>query len=185
MSGDWQPPAADPFVRLADDGQLAEAIAARSAERELRQQASELATFAGTMRDLAEARRHVTVRCATGRSYQGELLAVAIDHLVVRAGDRTTVHVASDQISAVTVDPAVTSRWAAGERAAAQDRTLDEVLANAVETRPTVVLVTRGDGEMHRGRLLAVGEDVVSVRGDGIGHVRYLPAHALSEIVIE
>jgi hypothetical protein len=185
VSGEWQPPATDPFVRLADEGQLADAIAARSEERELRQQASELATFAGTMRDLAEARRHVTVRCATGRSYQGELLAVAVDHLVVRAGERATVHVATDQVSAVTVDPAVTSGWAAGDRDAAQDRTLAEVLANALDARPTVVLVTRGDGEVHRGRLLAVGEDVVSVRGDGVGHVRYLPTNALSELVVE
>jgi hypothetical protein len=185
VSGDWRPPATDPFVRLTDEGQLADAIAARNEERELRQQASELATFAGTMRDLAEARRHVTVRCATGRSYRGQLLAVAVDHLVVRAGDRATVHVATDQVSAVTVDPAVTTGWAAGDRDAAQDRTLDEVLARAVEARPTVVLVTRGDGEVHRGRLLAVGEDVVSVRGDGVGQVRYLPVTALSELVIE
>ncbi len=185
MSGDWEPPTTDPFVRLADDSQLAEAIAARSDERELRQQASELATFTGTMRDLAEARRHVTLRCATGRSYQGELLAVAVDHLVVRIGDRTTVYVATAQVSAVTVDPTVATRWAAGDRDAAQDRTLEEVLAEAVEARPTGVLVTRGDGEVHRGRLLAVGEDVVSIRGDGAGYVRYLPTRALSEVVVE
>ncbi len=185
MSESWRPPTDDPFVRLTDEGRVTEAIRDRNDERELRRQASEMATFAGTMRDLAEARRGVTVRCATGRAYQGALLAVAIDHLVIEAGERRTVHVAMDQVNAIAVDPTVSVGWAAGDRDAAQDRTLGEVLADVVGAQPAVVLVTRGDGEPHRGRLLAVGEDVVSVRVEGSGSVRYVPSSALSEIVVE
>jgi hypothetical protein len=180
----WRPPTDDPFVQLTDEGRLADAIRERADERELRQQLSEFATFAGTMRDLAEAGRTVTVRSGSGRSYQGRLLAVAIDHLVVSAGSSRTVHVAVDQVTSVQLDPTAVANVAAGERAAAQDRTLDEVLAAAVEDRPVVVLVTRGDGEAHRGQLLAVGEDVVTLRVEGAG-ARYLPAGALSEIVVE
>jgi hypothetical protein len=181
----WQPPPEDPYVRLTDEGLLAEAIDARNAERELRQQAAEMATFAGTMRNLAEARRGVTVRSGSGRGYQGVLVAVAIDHIVVQAGDARTVYIALEQVTAIQVDPSVKVGLAAGERDAAQDRTLDEVLANVVGGRPTVVIVTRGDGEANRGRLIGVGEDVVSLRLDGTGGVRYLPATALSEVVIE
>jgi hypothetical protein len=180
----WRPPADDPFVRLTDEGRLADAIRERSEERELRQQASEFATFAGTMRDLAEAGRDVTVRSASGRSYQGTLLAVAIDHLVVSVGSSRTVHIAVDQVTAVQLDPSSSRAVAAGEREAAQDRTLDEVLASSLEDRPAVVVVTRGDGEVHRGQLTAVGEDVVTLRVEGAG-ARYLPAAALSEVVVE
>jgi hypothetical protein len=180
----WRPPADDPFVRLTDEGRLADAIRERSEERELRQQQSEFATFAGTMRDLAEAGREVTVRSGSGRSYQGALLAVAVDHLVVSVGSSRTVHVAVDQVAAVQLDPSATRSVASGDRDAAQDRTLDEVLAAALEDRPTVVVVTRGDGEAHRGQLLAVGEDVVTLRVEGAG-ARYLPTAALSEVVVE
>lgn len=187
MSGDvptWRPPVDDPYVQLTDDGRLADAIAERSAERQLRQEQSEFATFAGTMRDLAEARRDVTVRSGSGRSYQGALLAVAIDHVVVRAGSSRSVHVAIDQVTAVQVDPTSPAGAASGDREAAQDRTLDEVLAAALGDRPVVVVVTRGDGEAHRGQLLAVGEDVVTLRVEGAG-ARYLPTSALSEVVVD
>ncbi|MEX0835534.1 MAG: DUF2642 domain-containing protein [Nitriliruptor sp.] len=180
----WRPPTDDPFVRLTDEGRLADAIRERSEERDLRQQQSEFATFTGTMRDLAEAGRSVTVRSGSGRSYQGTLLAVAVDHLVLTAGTDRRIHIAVDQITSVQLDPTSTSVVAAGEREAAQDRTLGEVLADAVEERPVVVLVTRGDGEAHRGQLLAVGEDVVTLRAEGAG-ARYLPSSALSEVVIE
>ncbi len=180
----WRPPTDDPFVRLTDEGRLADAIRERNEERDLRQQQSEFATFAGTMRDLAEAARNVTIRSGSGRSYQGTLLAVAVDHLVISAGTDRRIHVAVDQITSVQLDPTSVSGVAGGEREAAQDRTLDEVLADAVEERPVVVLVTRGDGEAHRGQLVAVGEDVVTLRVEGAG-ARYLPAAALSEIVVE
>lgn len=182
--GAWRPPSDDPFVRLTDEGRLADAIRDRSEERELRQQQSEFATFAGTMRDLAEAHQHVTVRSASGRSYQGPLLAVAVDHLVIAGGSDRTIHIAVDQVTAVQLDPTGVGSVAAGDRGAAQDRTLDEVLADALEDRPIVVIVTRGDGEAHRGRLLAVGEDVVTLRVPGAG-ARYLPSTALSEVVVE
>jgi hypothetical protein len=180
----WRPPADDPYVRLTDEGRVADAIRERSEERELRQQQSEFATFAGTMRDLAEAAREVTVRSGSGRSYQGALVAVAIDHLAVRVGSGRTVHVAIDQVTAVQLDPTAVGGVAGGEREAAQDRTLDEVLAASLEERPVVVLVTRGDGEAHRGQLVAVGEDVVTLRVDGAG-ARYVPTAALSEVVVE
>lgn len=188
MSGDaghgWRPPADDPFVALTDEGRLSDAIRERSEERELLRQHSEFATFAGTMRDLAEAAREVTVRSGSGHSYQGVLLAVAVDHLVVRVGSTRTVHVAVDQVTAVQLDPTATRSVAAGDRDAAQDRTIDEVLASSVEDRPTVVIVTRGDGEPHRGQLVSVGEDVVTLWVEGAG-ARHLPTAALSEVVVE
>lgn len=181
----WRPPAEDPFVRLADESRLAEAIRDRGDSRELRRQAAEQATFAGTLRDLAEAGTGVVVRSASGRAYHGVILAVTVDHVVVRSGDGTVVHLAIDQVTSVQLDPMVRAGAATGERDAAQDRTLDEVLADAVEVTPMVVLVTRGDGELHRGRLVAVGEDVVSIRIEPTGATAYLAVMALSEVVVE
>lgn len=186
MSGDrWTPRAGDPFVDLSDEGRAAEAIEERARERDLRRVAAETATFAGTLRDLAEAETTVAVRSATGRSYTGALVAVAIDHVVVRTVAGAALHLAVDQVTAVQPDPSRPPVVASGERDAAADRTLDEVLAAAVEERPTVTVVTRGDGEVHRGGLLAVGEDVLTLRLLDAGAVRYLPTHAISEVVLE
>lgn len=184
MSGDWRSPTDDPYLRLTDEGRVAEAIRERGQERALRRRQSEFATFVGTMRDLAEAHREVTVHSGSGRSYQGALVAVAVDHLVVRVKSDRTVHLAIDQVTMVQLDPSSAVTVAAGERDAAQDRTLDEVLAAALGDRPTVVIVTRGDGEAHRGQLLAVGEDVVTL-GVETGGARYVPSTALSEVVVE
>lgn len=185
MSGEWVPPAHDPYVMLRDAGHADEAVRERIAERELRQRATEGATFAGTLRDLAEGATGVSVRTATGRSYQGALVAVAVDHVVVRSGTGALVHLAIDQVTAIQPDPSRPPIVASGERELAAGRTLDEVLFDAVEDRPTVALVTRGDGEVHRGHLAAVGEDVVTLRTGTSGQVRYLPAAALSEVVVE
>lgn len=187
MSGSppsWQPPARDPFVELGDEGRVAEAVHARQAERDLRARAAEVATFAGTLRDLAEAESVVTVQVATDRTYQGALVAVAIDHVVLRSAIGALVHVAVDQVTAVQPDPGRAPTVASGERETAAGRTLDEVLFAAAEERPIVSLVTRGDGSIHRGLLLAAGEDVLTVRVNETGAVRYLPTHAVSEVVV-
>lgn len=185
MSGDWVPPAVDPYVELGDAGRADAAVRERIAERELRQRATEGATFAGTLRDLAEAATGVSLYTATGRTYQGALVAVAIDHLVIRSGVGALVHVAIDQVTAIQPDPTHPPAVASGEREAAAGRTLDEVLFEAVADRPTVALVTRGDGTVHRGQLLAVGEDVLTLRATEAGQLRYLPALGLSEVVVE
>ena len=180
----WQPPARDPYVELGDEGRTAEAVRERLVERELRQRASESATFAGTLRDLAEAATAVTLRVATGRSYQGALVAVAIDHVVLRSDAGASVHVAVDQVTAVQPGPGYPPAVATGERESAAGRTLDEVLFDALEERPTVALVTQGDGASHRGRLLAVGEDVLTLQATDAGMLRYVPTHSVSEVVI-
>jgi hypothetical protein len=95
------------------------------------------------------------------------------------------VYIASDQVVSVQPEPSLGLFVASGERAAAQDRTLDEVLADAVVERPSLVIVTRGDGDAHRGRLLGVGVDVVTVQGDSAAAATYVPAAAVSELVLE
>ena len=188
MSGDqpgWALPSRDPFVDLGDEGRAADAVQARIAERELRRVAAESATFAGTLRDLAEGASVVTLRAATDRTYQGALVAVAIDHVVLRSSIGALVHIAVDQVTSVQPDLGRPPAVASGEREQAAGRTLDEVLFEAVEERPTVSLVTRGDGTVHRGTLLSVGEDVLTVRATDAGALRYLPTLAISEVVIE
>lgn len=186
MSDVWRPPADDPFVGLTDEGRLAESIRERARERDLRQQAAEFATFAGTVRDLAEAARPVVVRSASGRSYPGRLTALGLDHVVVRTPTDLVVRVAVDQVVAIDLDPTAPGTPAAGDREPEEGRSLLEVLADLLEDRPVVVLVARGGSdEASRGRLLAVGEDIVSLQPEtGLG-VRYVPAGAIAELVVE
>jgi hypothetical protein len=187
VSDVWRPPAQDPFVGLTDEGRLAESIRERARERDLRQQATEFATFAGTVRDLAEAARTVVIRSASGRSYQGRLTALGLDHVVLRTPADLEVRIAVDQVVAIDLDPTAPGSPAAGDREPEEGRSLLEVLADLLEDRPVVVLVARGGGgnETSRGRLLAVGEDIVSMQPEtGLG-VRYVPAGAIAELVVE
>lgn len=184
MSG-WTPPRPDPFVELADQATHEAAVHARSAERDLRDRAAELAGWTGTLRDLAERGSIVTVRCASGRSHQGPLLAVAEDHLVLRlAGDRV-IAVADRAVVAVRPEPSGGAAVATGDRGRAQDRTLLEVIDRAAAARSRVAFGLDGDPEVLQGTLAGVGEDVVTLRLDGrAADLVYVRVAAVTEVVL-
>lgn len=188
MSGgpDWTPPRRDPYLDLADESAHQAAVRARVAERELRDRAAEVAGWAGTLRDLAEAGTAVTVRCRSGRVHHGVLLAVAEDFVAMRLPAGQLVALAGNGVTSVRPEPGSRAAPAMGDRARAQDRTLLEVLDRAVSERRRITLGLDGSPEVVQGVLVAIGEDVVTLRLDG--HDRdlvYLRAGAILEAVVE
>jgi hypothetical protein len=157
------------------------AARSRTVERSLRQQAAEQATFAGTLVDLAEARRAIAVQVTGGRQYRGEAAGVGRDFVAVRSeGGRLTL-IAFAHIAAVR--PVGVGAPATGSRAPGP-RSLVQMLDLCVVDRPRVQVVA--EGETVVGELAAVGDDVVSVRADGGGHAErsiiYVPAGSVSEV---
>jgi hypothetical protein len=183
---DWTPPRRDPYVDLADESAHQAAVRERAAERELRQRATELAGWSGTLRDLAEAGTAVTVRCRSGRVHHGVLLAVAEDFVALRLPGGQLVALAGQAVTSVRPEPGSRAAPAMGDRDRAQDRTLLEVLDRAVAERRRLALSLDGSPEVLQGVLAAVGEDVVTLRLDGRDRdVVYVRAGAILEVVVE
>jgi hypothetical protein len=173
---------ADEVTGLLDDEALDGAVRARRAVREGRDRARELSTWVGALRDLAERRATVQVRTVAGTDVTGALLAVATDHLVLRvAGGGLTV-VARVAISGVREPGGPgASVPAAGDRPAPSDRALLEVLDRWREDAAPVHLVTWG-GDGDRGRLVAVGEDVVSL--SAAAGTLHVPVEAIVTVTV-
>lgn len=179
------PPADDPLVGLTDDARLAEAVAARSAQRDLTMRASELATLAGTLRDLAERTAGVGVTTTSGRTFHGSAIGVAVDHLALATGSGQQVFVRLDAIGLVRPDPDSRAPVAQGDRSPGQDLLLLERCARWVHDRPSVALGVRGASDLLRGRLLAVSEDLVSVALDGSRTPAYVAGDAIEVVALE
>ena len=185
MSG-WTPPRRDPYVDLADESAHEAAVRARTTERELRERAAELAGWDGTLRDLAERRAPVTVQCRSGRTHRGVLVAIADDHVALRLPGGQLVALAGWGLTSVRPEPGNDAAPAMGDREPAQDRTLVEVLDRAVGQRRRVALSLDGSSEVLQGTLVAVGEDVITLRLDGRDRdLVYIRAGALLEVVID
>jgi hypothetical protein len=156
------------LAALLDDAAVADAVRVRRAAREGRDRARETATWTGTLRDLAERGAGVRVRTAEV-AVVGVLDGLAEDHLVLRGPDGAIVVVARAATTGVhhLEDPVA----AAGDRRPPSGTTLSEVLDRWREDGAPLHLVTRG-GDTERGRLLSVGDDVVSLTTTaGVLHV--------------
>jgi hypothetical protein len=182
----WTPPARDPYLDLADDAAHAAAVRARSEQRRREERAAEVATWVGTLRDLAERRAAVVVRGRAGRVHRGALVAVGLDHVALRLAAGSLVLLALDAVRAVRPEPGQPAPPAMGDRDAAQDRTLPEVLHRLVEERRTVVVVLRDVPDPLRGEVVGFGEDVVTLTlRDASPATVYLPLAAVDEVVLE
>ena len=163
------------------DQRADDAARSRSVQRSLRQQAAEEATFAGTLLDLAEAGAAVAVQVTGGRQYRGVAAGVGRDFVAVRSdGGRLTL-IAFAHIAAVR--PTDVRTPATGARTPGP-RSLVQLLDLCVVDRPRVQVVAAGETVV--GELVAVGDDVLSVRADPAGHgerhVSYVPAGSVSEV---
>lgn len=174
----------DPLVDLTDDELVARAIRERESTRRGTQRQTEVATFLGTLLDLSERRTSLTLHTASGRNHHGELVAVARDHVRLRLTDGTVLLTRHDAVTAVRPDPAGHTADAQGDREATTDGGLLEHLADLVHERPDVAVVVRGTGDLLRGRLTAVGEDVVTIRLAGDDHPTFLPAAAIDSVLL-
>jgi hypothetical protein len=181
----WRPPTPDPFVELTDRAVLRDAVAARGRERDRRDRAVDVATWHGTLRDLAERCAPLTIRTAGDRVHRGVLLAVGVDHVALRLANDTTVLIIDDTLRSVRPEPGSVAPVAMGDRERSQDRTLAEVLAIVIEDRPELVLALRETADLVAGTIIGLGEDVVTVRMSGGDRATvYLPLAAICELVV-
>lgn len=186
MTGaDTWPPPDDPLVGLTDDARVAEAVAARSAQRHLTLRATELATLAGTLRDLAEHTAGVGISTTSGRTHRGSAIGVAADHVAVATAAGQHVFIRLDAIALVRPDPDSRAPVAQGDRQPLQDLLLLERCARWVDDRPSLALSVRGSTDLLRGRLLAVSEDLLSVALDGARRPVYVSGDAIEAVAVE
>jgi hypothetical protein len=181
-----RPPARDPYVDLADEASHEAAVRARAEERDRRERATELATWVGTLRDLAERRAVVSLRSRSGRVHRGALVGMGLDHVVLERPGGSLVLLALDAVRTVRPEPGEAAPPAMGDRESPQDRTLAEVLHRLVEGRRPVVLVVEEVAEPLHGQVIGFGEDVVTLRLTGAerGTV-YLPLATVDEVVLD
>jgi hypothetical protein len=169
--------------RFAADARVDEAARRRARERWLRQAAEEEATFRGVLADLGERRTGVTVHTASGRSHHGVICAVAGDFAAVRTSAGREVLVAIDAIAAVRTRPG--EERVAGDRVLRVDLDLAQVLDHLAGERERVLLVPRRGGEPITGRLVASGQDVLTLRIDGEPPgSAYIPSAAVGEVSV-
>lgn len=166
--------------RWAADARADEAVAARTRERWLAQQATEEATFAGTLVALAERVERVVLLLAGGARRTGVVTAVGDDFCEVQDRGRTVL-VALDAVASVQLHE---RRGPASGSSAPGDRRLLGALALRCGDRPRVQVVTR-TGEAVGGTLTAVGEDVITLDLDGARGVVYVRAGAVAEVAVE
>jgi hypothetical protein len=168
----------DPLlVRLTDAARLADARREEGRRRLLAGIATESATLAGTLVDLAEAGAPVSLRARGGRVHAGAVVLVGGDFTVIESG-AGQFWCRFSAVAAVRV--AAGSAAAMGARVGA-DLQLHDALALLVDDRPRLAfdLVS---GEVVAGALVAVGADVITVALDG-GDVLYVPSGSLEGIL--
>lgn len=187
MSNDDQLPrrgSADPFVSLSDEAAQQRAVRARAEGRSRREVAAAVATWVGTLRDLAEAGRVVTILTGSGRAHRGRLAAVGLDHVAVEVQPVGTALLRLDTVRAVRPEPVPDLPPAMGDRSWSQQWELPVWFERLLELEVRVSLVLDGVPEAQPGRLVALGEDVLTLRLDGRDRgLVYLSIDAVSEVL--
>jgi len=180
------PPDRDRYLEFGDRARLVEEIAARSEERSRLLRASEIATWAGTLEDLAERRSTVVVRLSGGRNHRGALVALGRDHVAVRTPGGQLALLATSAIRSLRPEPGTAAAPATGDRERSAGRTLAEILDRCREENTRIVVGLEGVDEPLTGEVVALGEDVVTFRVDAQDHgVLYVPLDAVSAIVMD
>ena len=166
---------------LLDDARADAQAEARVRERWLRRQASESATLLGTLLDLAESGVGLTIGLRGGRRHDGRPVGLGHDVLVlVERGAHVAIRLGA--VTVVRPSPGSGVGAAAGARAAALDLHLVELLARVVDEQPEVAVALE-TGEVLAGSLVAVGEDVLTLRlAPGADGLAYCSAAAVSSV---
>lgn len=181
-TGAGPPDRDDPFLDLADAAAHDHAVRARAEARWRRERASDVATWMGTLRDLADRGAEVVVGSATGRRHSGRLTCVGADHLELSVLAGETILIALDAVCSVRAEPGSASP-ATGDRDATDGPTLLEALERRMEASDPCSIVV-APGERLQGEIVALGEDVVTVRlADAARTSVYLPVGAVLEVV--
>lgn len=176
----------DAFLRLEDDARHAAEVAARSERHQRLQRASELATWAGTLEDLAERRLPVVLQVAGGRSFRGSLVAAEPDLVALRSDAGQLVIARAAAVRVLRPQPGIPVAVATGDRQRVRGRRLVELLQELSEERTRVLLGLDAIEEPLAGRLRAVGEDVLTLELEGQPRaLAYLPVVAVQDLVLD
>lgn len=179
-------PDRDAYLEFGDAARLDEMIAARGERRSRLSRASEVATWTGTLHDLAERRQMAVVGLAGGRRHRGALVAVGRDHLAVRCQGRQLVLLDTTAIRSIRPEPGGTLPVATGDRHRSDGRTIVEVLGRLAEERARVVLGLHEVDDLLAGVLVGLGEDVLTIELEGgDGGVVLVPRSAIREVLLE
>jgi hypothetical protein len=174
------------YLALEDDARHAAAVAARSERQQRLQRASEVATWAGTLEDLAERRLPVVLRVAGSRTFRGSLVAAEADLVALRSDADQLVVVRADAVRSLRPQPGVPVAVATGDRQRVAGRRLVDVLQELTEERARVLLGLDGIEEQVAGRLRALGEDVVTLELESTPRALvYLPLQAVQDVVVD
>jgi hypothetical protein len=149
--------------RWAAEARVDEAAGARARQRWLRIQAEESASILGTLVDLAERGRPVTLDVGD-HHIRGRIVGVGADFLAVRSDRGQDVLVRTGAVEVVRAEPGATS--VIGDRAVLVEVDLHAVVGPLAADRPEVLIRTRS-GQAVRGEVRSAGTDVVRLRVDG------------------
>lgn len=165
------------------DARVDQSADERSRERWLTTAADADATFSGVLLELAERGAAVTVATVAGRRVHGTVSVLGCDFASIRRRDADEVLVSLGAVTSLRTSPGVVP--AVGERVVTTDLRLGDVLAELLADRVRVHLVV-GDGrDPVSGTLRSVGQDLVTVRGDGPDQgLSYVPLRAVVELVL-
>lgn len=171
--------------RWLADARVEDAARRRSAERWLRQQAEEEATFAGVLVDLAERGENVAVHTGSGRAHRGRLSLVGDDFVRVTVPAAGDVLVALEVVSSVRVQPGLP--LVTGDRVVSSRLTLAEMIVGLAAERERALFVPVDGRDPVCGTVRSVGQDMVVVLLERDGRsgagTAYLPLRAIGEVV--
>ena len=168
--------------RWVADALVDDAAQRRVRERWMQIQAEEEASFAGTLLDLAERHRPVTLDVGDQR-LRGAIAGIGADFVVLRTDRGQHVIVRTDAIDAVRGEPGGVD--VRGDRSAALDVTLAGVIGPIGADRPDVLVRTRS-GVIVRGQLRSAGTDVLRLRVEGDPPTpTWVPLEQVAVLVVE
>lgn len=168
--------------RWAADAVVDEAARRRTRERWLRAQAEEESSLVGTLVDLAERERTVTLDVGTHR-VRGRVVGIGADFVAVRSDRGQDVLVRTAAIEVVRAEPGTPA--VVGDRAALVEVGLAGVLPALAAERPDVSIRTRS-GTFVRGELRRAGRDVIGLRVPGDPPApAWIPVAGLDVVVLD
>ncbi len=159
---------------------VVEAAAERTSSREMLERAASTATWTGLLVDLAET-SSVVLADAGGHRVSGRLVGVAKDFVTLEAASGKPTLVRIDALVSITplADSAANRTGRpAGARLAPISTTMATVLDLLWDESAPVTL--RTESSSFHGVIVAVGEDVVSIRPDGQEHATRIRSSAIT-----
>jgi len=176
--------------RWAADARIDEAVKRRTRARWLERQAREEATIVGVLADLAERRAIVSLRLRSGPPQRGRVGLIGADFVALApvggaTGRTGEVLVALREVASIATSPGEVE--SVGDLSSRSRMSLGEVIIELAGDRERVLVVLAGSGEVVRGTLSSVGQDLVVVRVEGEpvpGNV-YVALDAVAQLSID